>query len=56
MTDTMTRLQISDKHGTKWLVFGGLLLSLPAYLLLIIRGPLPLFIFFLAILGTCSFF
>ncbi|GAA5856359.1 hypothetical protein JCM9279_005738 [Rhodotorula babjevae] len=48
---------ISDKHGTKWLVFGGLLLSLPAYLLLIIRGPLPLFIFFLAILGvSISFF
>lgn len=43
--------QITDRHGTKWIMLLGIVISIPAYPLLIIRGPLPLFIFFLAIIG-----
>ncbi|KAM0748071.1 MFS general substrate transporter [Meredithblackwellia eburnea MCA 4105] len=47
----------SDKYGAKWIAVIGLLMSIPAYSLLIIKGPLPLFIFFLVILGfSLSFF
>lgn len=46
-----------DRHGTKWIMFVGLSLAIIAYPLLIIKGPLALFVFFLAILGTgISFF
>ncbi|GAA5882701.1 hypothetical protein JCM16303_006552 [Sporobolomyces ruberrimus] len=48
---------VVDKYGTKWIMFTGLLLSVIAFPLLIIRGPLALFIFFLVIIGTgISFF
>ncbi|GAA5937151.1 MFS transporter [Sporobolomyces koalae] len=48
---------IVDKYGTKWIMFGGVSLSVLAYPLLIIRGPLALFIFFLVLLGLgMSFF
>ncbi|BGP15368.1 hypothetical protein JCM10213v2_003336 [Rhodosporidiobolus nylandii] len=43
---------VTDKHGTKWIMFLGVLLSVPAYPLLIIKGPLALFVFFLVIVGT----
>ncbi|KAK4704865.1 hypothetical protein P7C70_g1339, partial [Phenoliferia sp. Uapishka_3] len=47
----------SDKYGAKWIAVIGLSLSIPAYSLLVIAGPLPLFIFFLVILGfSLSFF
>lgn len=42
----------TDKWGAKWICFGGVALSIPAYACLIIKGPLPLFIFFLALLGV----
>ncbi|KAK4048805.1 hypothetical protein OIV83_004571 [Microbotryomycetes sp. JL201] len=42
---------LSDKFTAKWVVVVGAFLTLPAYPLLIINGPLPLFIFFLAVLG-----
>ncbi|GAA5904707.1 MFS transporter [Sporobolomyces salmoneus] len=46
-----------DRYGTKWIMFVGLLLAIIAYPLLIIKGPLALFVFFLAIIGTgMSFF
>ncbi|GAA5891616.1 hypothetical protein JCM5296_005485, partial [Sporobolomyces johnsonii] len=48
---------IVDKYGTKWIMFVGVALSVPAYPLLIIHGPLALFIFFLVIVGLAiSFF
>ncbi|GAA5827163.1 hypothetical protein JCM3770_000341 [Rhodotorula araucariae] len=48
---------IADRYGTKWIMLAGVALAIPAYALLIIRGPLPLFIFFLAVLGiSVSFF
>ncbi|KAM0792095.1 hypothetical protein ACM66B_004799 [Microbotryomycetes sp. NB124-2] len=43
---------LSDKFTAKWVVVVGAILTLPAYPLLIINGPLPLFIFFLAVLGV----
>lgn len=46
-----------DRYSAKGIATLGVLLSIPAYPLLIIKGPLPLFIFFLVILGTSmSFF
>ncbi|KAK4052951.1 hypothetical protein OIO90_004075 [Microbotryomycetes sp. JL221] len=42
----------SDKFSAKWVVVIGAVMTLPAYPLLIINGPLPLFIFFLAVLGV----
>ncbi|GAA6020653.1 hypothetical protein JCM10207_007811 [Rhodosporidiobolus poonsookiae] len=42
---------LSDKYGTKWPMFLGVLISIPAYPLLIIRGPLALFVFFLVLIG-----
>ncbi|BGO98782.1 hypothetical protein JCM10021v2_002443 [Rhodotorula toruloides] len=45
---------ISDKYGTKWIMFAGVVLSIAVYPLLIIRGPLPLFIFFLALVEDCG--
>lgn len=50
--NTRSNLQISDKYGTKWIMFAGVVLSIAVYPLLIIRGPLPLFIFFLALVGA----
>lgn len=48
---------ISDKWGAKWVACLGVCLSIAAYPLLIIKGPLPLFCFFLVILGvSLSFF
>ncbi|GAA5935477.1 hypothetical protein JCM1841_003906 [Sporobolomyces salmonicolor] len=48
---------VVDKYGTKWIMFVGVALSVPAYPLLIIHGPLALFIFFLVIVGLAiSFF
>ncbi|GAA6018444.1 hypothetical protein JCM11491_007000 [Sporobolomyces phaffii] len=48
---------IVDKYGTKWIMFIGVSLSIAAYPLLIIRGPLALFVFFLVVLGLgMSFF
>ncbi|BGP39370.1 hypothetical protein JCM10449v2_003308 [Rhodotorula kratochvilovae] len=48
---------VADRYGTKWIMLAGVALAIPAYALLIIRGPLPLFIFFLAVLGvSVSFF
>ncbi|GAA6063016.1 hypothetical protein JCM10212_001795 [Sporobolomyces blumeae] len=48
---------VVDRYGTKWIMFTGVLLSVVAYPLLNIRGPLALFIFFLVLLGTgISFF
>ncbi|KAI5475475.1 MFS multidrug transporter [Pseudohyphozyma bogoriensis] len=41
----------SDKIGAKLIAVGGIILSIPAYSLLIIPGPLPLFIFFLVLFG-----
>ncbi|KAM0755934.1 MFS general substrate transporter [Meredithblackwellia eburnea MCA 4105] len=41
----------SDKRGAKWIAFLGLVLCIPAFLLLIIKGPLPLFVFFLVFVG-----
>ncbi|GAA5925976.1 hypothetical protein JCM3775_005166 [Rhodotorula graminis] len=43
---------ISDRYGTKWVMLAGVTLAIPAYPLLLVRGPLPLFIFFLALVGT----
>ncbi|GAA5956568.1 hypothetical protein JCM3765_003486 [Sporobolomyces pararoseus] len=46
-----------DRYGTKWIMFLGLILATLAYPLLIIKGPLALFVFFLVILGIgFSFF
>ncbi|GAA5989368.1 hypothetical protein JCM5350_005690 [Sporobolomyces pararoseus] len=46
-----------DRYGTKWIMFIGLILATIAYPLLIIKGPLALFVFFLVILGIgFSFF
>ncbi|KAJ8294725.1 putative MFS-type transporter C18.02 [Rhodotorula toruloides] len=42
---------VTDKYGTKWIMLAGVVLSIAVYPLLIIRGPLPLFIFFLALVG-----
>ncbi|GAA5859798.1 hypothetical protein JCM8547_007033 [Rhodosporidiobolus lusitaniae] len=42
---------ITDKYGTKWIMVFGVLLSAISYPLLIIRGPLALFVFFLVLLG-----
>lgn len=48
---------IADKHGAKWIGALGIVLTAPTLSLLIIRGPLPLFIFFLVMLGiSMSFF
>lgn len=48
---------IADKYGAKWIAVLGMLLSAPTLALLIIEGPLPLFIFFLVIVGvSMSFF
>lgn len=41
----------TDRFGAKWICFGGVVLSIPAYACLVIRGPLPLLIFFLCLLG-----
>ncbi|BGP54868.1 hypothetical protein JCM8202_003377 [Rhodotorula sphaerocarpa] len=41
-----------DRVGTKWIMAAGTVLSIPMYPLLIIKGPLALFIFFLALLGV----
>ncbi|BGO90957.1 hypothetical protein NBRC10512v2_003217 [Rhodotorula toruloides] len=43
---------VTDKYGTKWIMLAGVVLSIAVYPLLIIRGPLPLFIFFLALVGA----
>lgn len=43
---------VVDRYGTRWIMFVGLLLSVIAYPLLIIKGPLALFIFFLVLIGT----
>lgn len=42
---------ICDRWSAKGIATLGLLLSIPSYPLLIILGPLPLFLFFLVILG-----
>ncbi|GAA5976189.1 hypothetical protein JCM11641_001076 [Rhodosporidiobolus odoratus] len=48
---------VTDKYGTKWIMALGVLLSVPAYPLLIIKGPLALFVFFLVLIGiSVSFF
>ncbi len=41
----------TDRFGAKWICFSGVVLAIPAYACLIIRGPLPLLIFFLCLLG-----
>ncbi|GAA5994605.1 MFS transporter [Rhodotorula paludigena] len=41
----------TDRYGPKWITALGVLLSIPAYPLLIIHGPLALFIVFLALVG-----
>ncbi|GAA5829780.1 hypothetical protein JCM11251_007876 [Rhodosporidiobolus azoricus] len=41
----------TDKHGAKWVMVAGVALSVPAFPLLIIRGPLALFVFFLVLIG-----
>lgn len=43
--------QLVDRWGTKWIMVFGTVLSIPMYPLFIIKGPLPLFIFFQAVLG-----
>lgn len=43
---------ICDRYSAKGIATLGLLLSIPAYPLLIINGPLPLFLFFLVVLGV----
>jgi hypothetical protein len=48
-------LQIIDKYGTKWIMAFGILLSVPVFPLLIIRGPLALFVFFLVLEGAFVF-
>ncbi|BGP24065.1 hypothetical protein JCM10295v2_002966 [Rhodotorula toruloides] len=45
---------ITDKYGTKWIMFAGVVLSIAVYPLLIIPGPLALFIFFLALIVDLS--
>ncbi|GAA5863358.1 hypothetical protein JCM3774_005264 [Rhodotorula dairenensis] len=40
-----------DRWGTKWIMAFGTLLCIPMYPLLIIKGPLALFIFFLTMIG-----
>ncbi|GAA5986337.1 hypothetical protein JCM10908_003709 [Rhodotorula pacifica] len=40
-----------DRWGTKWIMVFGTALCIPMYPLLIIKGPLALFIFFLAVIG-----
>ncbi|GAA5908941.1 hypothetical protein JCM6882_004950 [Rhodosporidiobolus microsporus] len=41
----------TDKYGAKWIMVAGVALSIPAFPLLIIRGPLALFVFFLVLIG-----
>lgn len=41
-----------DRWGTKWIMAFGTFLCIPMYPLLIIKGPLALFIFFLAVIGV----
>lgn len=43
-----------DRWGAKGIATFGVILSIVAFPLLIIRGPLPLFIFFLALLGEST--
>ncbi|GAA5855560.1 hypothetical protein JCM9279_005121 [Rhodotorula babjevae] len=43
---------ISDRYGTKWVMLAGVVLAIPAYPLLLVRGPLSLFVFFLVLIGT----
>ncbi|GAA5906007.1 hypothetical protein JCM8208_006316 [Rhodotorula glutinis] len=43
---------ISDRYGTKWVMLAGVVLAIPAYPLLLLRGRLPLFVFFLVLIGT----
>ncbi|GAA6036084.1 hypothetical protein JCM8097_006605 [Rhodosporidiobolus ruineniae] len=42
---------ITDKYGTKWIMTVGIALCIPVYPLLIIEGPLALFVFFLVLVG-----
>lgn len=42
---------LCDKWGAKWIGAFGVALSIAAYPLLVIRGPLPLFCFFLVLVG-----
>jgi hypothetical protein len=48
------RLQLVDRWGTKWIMAFGTFLCIPMYPLLIIKGPLALFIFFLAVIGAST--
>lgn len=45
-------VQLSDKYGTKWVMLGGVVLSIPMFPLLIIKVSLPVFIVLLSILGA----
>lgn len=46
--------QLTDLYGSKWPATVGMAIVTAAFPLLIIRGPLPLFIFFLALIGASS--
>jgi hypothetical protein len=50
----LLRLQLVDRWGTKWIMAFGTFLCIPMYPLLIIKGPLALFIFFLAVIGAST--
>ncbi|BGP30281.1 hypothetical protein JCM10296v2_002035 [Rhodotorula toruloides] len=43
---------LTDLYGSKWPATVGMVIVTAAYPLLIIRGPLPLFIFFLVLIGV----